>query len=584
MGGVSCVSYIPPSGDYRVVGCIFPRDSEGCAKVDDEQVQDSDDAAPDSDVHSSESPLDEPPIEAYDDAEQYYDEGVWDSEYQTGEVATDVTDEDGQQEIETAVATDSEGSLPSIVESEEDDRDVPVYKGDMSDDDLEDAVWQVKVVDPGSTGLRVMLNDMGLSIRHNNRTDKIEVKYDPENDASPHVGYGTEDYEAWKKMGMLSQDPDGWMSLSGGWDHMIRDRAPRTHRLRKSHTGRDPSTYAWKMTPVDWKDAVSAAARVNAVDPFIEWVEQLPAWDGIPRVLTLLRDLLGAPDDDYSLWASRVPFVGALARAYKPGEALDEIPVLIGPQRIGKSRYFRHMLPTSTWYTSFHLSGDTKKLIENTKGKVIVEWEEMTGHRTVDSAAVKALLSSESDHDRVAYAAEATTVLRRFVIVSTCNRDVHLPADPTGTRRYVCIDCKGVSTGAWVQEQMKSQREQLWAEARDRRNSGDPLFTDPRLPAKLEEGQEALNEPWKSIDETLADRIAELPYDEMTMTQIAKSVDLMVKGHNEEYKPITRADTYRLAAALQTAGWERSPKAKYKDGKNQRFWMSPRLLAQEHAD
>ena len=36
------------------------------------------------------------------------------------------------------------------------------------------------------------------------------------------------------------------------------------------------------------------------VDPIIEWLETLPAWDGEPRMRRLWIDTLGMPDDELS--------------------------------------------------------------------------------------------------------------------------------------------------------------------------------------------------------------------------------------------------------------------------------------------
>ena len=82
---------------------------------------------------------------------------------------------------------------------------------------------------------------------------------------------------------------------------------------------------------------LKALVHDRRCDSFLVWVEGLPPWDQTPRVDGLLTRLFGAPDDALSRWASRYIGVAALQRAYTPGAKLDETPVLVGAQDVGKS-------------------------------------------------------------------------------------------------------------------------------------------------------------------------------------------------------------------------------------------------------
>ena len=81
------------------------------------------------------------------------------------------------------------------------------------------------------------------------------------------------------------------------------------------------------------------------VDPFKVWLESLPEWDGAARLDKLLPDCLGALDEPLTQWAGTYLTLGAVQRTYDPGGLLREIPILIGPQRAGKSQLLSNLLP-----------------------------------------------------------------------------------------------------------------------------------------------------------------------------------------------------------------------------------------------
>ena len=101
--------------------------------------------------------------------------------------------------------------------------------------------------------------------------------------------------------------------------------------------------------PLTWgrdlfTDTLDALVYHREVDPLMDWLRALPEWDGVAR-LNLMLHCLDVPDDELTKWASRYLVLGVIQRTYEPGCKLDEIPVLIGPQGIGKSAVLRAILP-----------------------------------------------------------------------------------------------------------------------------------------------------------------------------------------------------------------------------------------------
>ena len=188
-----------------------------------------------------------------------------------------------------------------------------------------------------------------------------------------------------------------------------------------------PLRYA-KDTFNDLRDALGF---VNEVDPFIVKLEALPAWDGHPRIDTLLSDLFGAEDTPLVRWASRYAGMAGVQRALEPGCKLDEVPVLLGPQGCGKSAFIRAWLEEHEhdWHgDAVDLAGTEKEQAEQMKGRVLVELSELTGMRKAEIERLKSFITRRNDgQHRGAYARDPEPFLRRVALLGTTNEQEALP-------------------------------------------------------------------------------------------------------------------------------------------------------------
>ena len=106
------------------------------------------------------------------------------------------------------------------------------------------------------------------------------------------------------------------------------------------------------------QDAVMVIANENRYHPVRDYIESLPAWDGVPRVDTLFIDYLGSPDTLYIRAIARKMMVAAVARIYEPGIKFDSVVVLNGPQGMGKSSFFARL--GGRWFSDSLTIGDMK--------------------------------------------------------------------------------------------------------------------------------------------------------------------------------------------------------------------------------
>ena len=297
-----------------------------------------------------------------------------------------------------------------------------------------------------------------------------------------------------------------------------------------------------------WADAVNALCYTREVDPFIEWLEGLPAWDGQSRLAAWLMDVFQMAPSTLAAWAGRFMVMGPIARAYSPGSKLDEMPVLIGPPGCGKSTAIRCLLPLESpeWFSDgLDLAGNPKERAESLQGRVIVEASEMIGTSRADIESLKAFLSRTDDGAvRLSYRRDPEQMLRRCVIVGTADRQDPLPAD-RNTRRFVSILLDG-GNPVKLREYLDANRAQLWAEGLHQHRQGQ----ETRLPDTLKGLQEAVNATTRARDAILEDAVSEwatgrLPF---TLAELAEGVGMARAG--ESAKLPTR-EIRRLTEALR---------------------------------
>ena len=319
-----------------------------------------------------------------------------------------------------------------------------------------------------------------------------------------------------------------------------------------------------------WADAVGALCALNEVDPFIEWVEQLPYWDGESRIDTLLCDLFGAEDLPIVRWASRFLTLGAVQRSYEPGCKLDEMPVLFAEQGVGKSALLYELLPTGEhpeWFNDqLEFDSRSKERAESLLGRVIVEAAELAGVTRADMQSIKGFVTRRDDSVRLAYGRYVEQLPRRCVIVGSVDRSDCLPNDPAGLRRWVVVT---LHSGCHVEKVIPPIREQLWAEALDRYQKGERA----NLPRDLIPTAAAVAEEHRTRDTVIEDAIADTDLsnaDGYTLANIAENIGLIDHGSGAK---LSAGQQKQLGIALRNADWER--RRVRRDGKPLAIWYPP---------
>ena len=368
-----------------------------------------------------------------------------------------------------------------------------------------------------SHALAMVLFNLGYNVRFNLRSRRIEWREESEFAASE------------------------WTAANARNLADLREAIGRQFFYR---TKEGPKPLLWGRD--GFADSLNALCAHREVDPLAEWLRSLPEWDGQQRLAGLLDVAFDVPCDQLTLWASRYLVLGIIQRTLEPGCKLDEIPVLIGPQGIGKSALYRAVLPPEMpelFGDSLRWDAADKQMVEATLGCAIVEVSEMAGHRRAEIERIKAFVTRQDDgHVRLSYAVSTEPLPRRFILAATTNNQTDLPNDPSGNRRFVPIPATANKCGS-IERLVDAVRPQLWAEALHDYHEGQRA----NLSRDLHAVQRDRAEQHRDRDDVLEDAIDRLTGGApMTMQEVMELLPETTRGVSQ----------HRLGKALRNAGWE----------------------------
>ena len=339
-------------------------------------------------------------------------------------------------------------------------------------------------------------------------------------------------------------------------------------------------------TPAKLKSILLAIATERSYHPIRDYIESLPAWDGVPRVDTLFVDYLGAADTAYTRAVARKMLVAAIARVYQPGIKFDSVVVLNGPQGMGKSSFFAKL--GGKWFSDSLTIGDMKDKTapEKLQGQWILELGELAGLKKVDVETVKAFITRQDDKFRHSYGYSVEDHPRQCIIVGSTNNEDGFLRDITGNRRFWPVTC--ASGGAHRPWQVADVVEQLWAEAYMLYQHGEPLYLTPEVErlAETEQSGALESDAREGVVEEYLERLLPEDWDRMDLAErrgflrndqfnggdkpgavrrtVVSAVEIWAECFGKDPSQIKRSDTYDIFGMLmRIGGWE-----KYKGNKN----------------
>lgn len=184
--------------------------------------------------------------------------------------------------------------------------------------------------------------------------------------------------------------------------------------------------------------------KIPLYNPVDDYLDHLPEWDGKDRIRTLADTITCTNPrwrDLFYIW-----FLSMVAHWKQMDQlhANSTLPLLVGDQGCGKSTWCRNLLPPELKaYYSDSIDLSNKRNAELALNRfVLINIDEYDSIKSSSQSFLKHLLQKPVLNTRQPYK-RSTGLLQRYAsFIATCN-NFDLLNDPTGSRRYICIEIKG---------------------------------------------------------------------------------------------------------------------------------------------
>lgn len=248
--------------------------------------------------------------------------------------------------------------------------------------------------------------------------------------------------------------------------------------------------HGWQLTEGAYYRCIGALEAEAARHPAADWAMSKP-WDGVGRFDDLFATLHVAPEYDghrdlmrkqLELWLIAGGKCLTLGRSSHQGVAVQGVLVLQGAQNAGKTRWFKSLVPDSSWIAEgVTMDPSNKDSVITATSSFIVELGELDATtRKSDVAMLKSFLTRDVDEYRAPFGRKSEAYPRRTIYGATVNPSDFL-VDATGNRRFWLMPVERIDQPEHIDMQ------QLWAEACSRAQSGEPHWMPPELQSRQAE-------------------------------------------------------------------------------------------------
>lgn len=261
---------------------------------------------------------------------------------------------------------------------------------------------------------------------------------------------------------------------------------------------------------------------------------------GTPSWLTTYG---GAEDTVLTRRIGRLVLIAAVRRARQPGCEFQEMLVMVNPQQgTNKSGAVKALSLEPSWYTdSLPLYASDQKVIEQLRGRWLVECADLHGFKKADVEHLKSFLSRTADRSRLAYGRQPVEAPRQCIFIGTTNT-VEFLRDVQNRRFWP------VHVNRFDIEALRNDAEQLWAEAAQAETNGETIRLEEEYweAATLTQWVHRQNDPWAEIlHEVLKDIKGKITFNDA----------FRLIGRPGERRQ--QDDNVRLGEALRELGFER---------------------------
>ena len=199
-------------------------------------------------------------------------------------------------------------------------------------------------------------------------------------------------------------------------------------------------------------------------NPIGDYLDQLPAWDGKNHIGQMFSRLPGITSEQQGYLATWLLSAVAHWLQMDTLHGNECVPTLIGSQGCGKTTFFHRLLPTELrqyYLDHLNLSNKFDKEMALTNN-LLVNLDELDAIRPSQHSALKQTLSKSKVNGRPIYGCAQEDRPRFASFVATTNNP-HPLTDPTGSRRYICLQ---IPDGQYIDNSGDIDYKQLYAQVK----------------------------------------------------------------------------------------------------------------------
>ena len=203
--------------------------------------------------------------------------------------------------------------------------------------------------------------------------------------------------------------------------------------------------------------------RVPIYHPIDHFLGNLPAWDGKERI----RALAGRVPCDNPVWGDLFYrwFLSMVAHWMEldSEHGNSTTPLLVGGQGCGKSTFCLNLLPPvlRPYYTDSIDFGNRRGAELALHRYALINIDEFDSVKSSHQSFLKHILQKAVVNTRLPYQS-ASRNLRRYATFIATSNNYDLLTDPTGSRRFICVEVKGR-----IDYAQPIDYDQLYAEAKE---------------------------------------------------------------------------------------------------------------------
>lgn len=300
------------------------------------------------------------------------------------------------------------------------------------------------------------------------------------------------------------------------------------------------------------RDGLMIHARDNSYDSAQDWLQGLPAWDGVERVATAFPRLFRTVDSPYTRAVGLYVFTALAGRVMDPGCKVDMVPILQGEQGQLKSWAIKALAPSPEMFRELNLEKiGHPDLSRRLRGCVVGELAELRGLRTRDAESIKAWIVEQEERWVPKFVEREIAFKRRLLMFATANPN-ELLDDETGERRWLPM----AVLGQIAVPEIAAERDQLWAEGLLRWSVDGIAWRDAERLATREHDAFKVRDGWTDLVARWLDQPIDVSGETPNQRGWVRTVDVAMGALDVRGGALTTSHERRVGKALRTLGWK----------------------------